>query len=191
MTIKYSRHLPHVSSLGPALLTLWSLLTTVPQFIGRVGWIRRLILSMPHISVEFSESDIDREAELPPSGIDEAQQRVTRIIAPRFTSFSDFSTIMTSHGVKSSISLHMARTKQTARKSTGGKAPRKQLATKVTFTPLVASPNGGRQTFPPCALSYAAVITLSPQAARSDAPATGGVKKPRRYRPGTVALLRL
>ena len=83
MTIKYSRHLPHVSSLGPALLTLWSLLTTVPQFIGRVGWIRRLILSMPHISVEFSESDIDREAELPPSGIDEAQQRVTRIIAPR------------------------------------------------------------------------------------------------------------
>ena len=83
VTIKYSRHLPHVSSLGPALLTLWSLLTTVPQFIGRVGWIRRLILSMPHISVEFSESDIDREAELPPSGIDEAQQRVTRIIAPR------------------------------------------------------------------------------------------------------------
>ena len=83
VTIKYRRHLPHVSSLGPALLTLWSLLITVPQFIGRVGWIRRLILSMPHISVEFSESDIDREAELPPSGIDEAQQRVTRIIAPR------------------------------------------------------------------------------------------------------------
>lgn len=49
----------------------------------------------------------------------------------------------------------MARTKQTARKSTGGKAPRKQLATK---------------------------------AARKAVPATGGVKKPRRYRPGTVAL---
>jgi len=47
----------------------------------------------------------------------------------------------------------MARTKQTARKSTGGKAPRKQLATK---------------------------------AARKGA--TGGVKKPHRYRPGTVAL---
>ncbi|CAB1440521.1 unnamed protein product [Pleuronectes platessa] len=47
------------------------------------------------------------------------------------------------------------RTKQTARKSTGGKAPRKQLATK---------------------------------AARKSAPATGGVKKPHRYRPGTVAL---
>ncbi|KAI6079702.1 histone H3-like protein [Aix galericulata] len=43
----------------------------------------------------------------------------------------------------------------TARKSTGGKAPRKQLATK---------------------------------AARKSAPATGGVKKPHRYRPGTVAL---
>ena len=49
----------------------------------------------------------------------------------------------------------MARTKQTARKSTGGKAPRKQLATK---------------------------------AARKSAPATGGVQKPHRYRPGTVAL---
>ena len=50
----------------------------------------------------------------------------------------------------------MARTKQTARKSTGGKAPRKQLATK---------------------------------AARKTAPnSTGGVKKPRRYRRGTVAL---
>lgn len=50
----------------------------------------------------------------------------------------------------------MARTKQTARKSTGGKVPRKQLATK---------------------------------AARKSAPGTGGeVKKPHRYRPGTVAL---
>ena len=45
----------------------------------------------------------------------------------------------------------MARTKQTARKSTGGKAPRKQLTTK---------------------------------AARE----ATGVKKPHRYRPGTVAL---
>ena len=48
-----------------------------------------------------------------------------------------------------------ARTKQTAKNSTGGKASRKQLATK---------------------------------AARKGAPATGGVKKPHRYRPGTVAL---
>merc|ERR1712188_213042 len=42
-----------------------------------------------------------------------------------------------------------------ARKSTGGKAPRKQLATK---------------------------------AARKSAPTAGGVRKPHRYRPGTVAL---
>ena len=52
----------------------------------------------------------------------------------------------------------MARTKQTARKSTGGKAPRKQLASK---------------------------------AARKSAPSTGGVKKPHRYKPGTVALREL
>ncbi|XP_017317895.1 histone H3.3A [Ictalurus punctatus] len=49
----------------------------------------------------------------------------------------------------------MARTVQTARKATGGKVPRKQLATK---------------------------------AACKSAPATGSMKKPHRYRPGTVAL---
>ena len=49
----------------------------------------------------------------------------------------------------------MARTKQTARKSTGGKASRKALATK---------------------------------AAQRSAPSSGGIKKPHRYRPGTVAL---
>jgi histone H3 len=50
----------------------------------------------------------------------------------------------------------MARTKQTTRKSTGGKAPRKQLATKAARTSAYAS--------------------------------AGGLKKPHRYRPGTVAL---
>jgi len=49
----------------------------------------------------------------------------------------------------------MARTKQTARKSTGGKAPRRHLSVK---------------------------------AARKVAPVPGGVRKPHRYRPGTVAL---
>ena len=49
----------------------------------------------------------------------------------------------------------MARTKQTARKNTGGKAPRKQVTAK---------------------------------AARKTAPASGGVKKPHRFKPGTVAL---
>jgi histone H3 len=48
----------------------------------------------------------------------------------------------------------MARTKQTARKSTGGKAPRSQLATKTAMS----EPKGT------------------------------DVKKPHRYRPGTVAL---
>lgn len=51
----------------------------------------------------------------------------------------------------------MARTKQTARKSTGGKAPRKQLATKAA-----------RKTHN--------VVNFA------------GVKRPRRYRPGTKAL---
>jgi len=51
----------------------------------------------------------------------------------------------------------MARTKQTARKSTGGKAPRKALATKA--------------------------------ARKSCPPGSGtGVKKPHRFRPGSVAL---
>ena len=52
----------------------------------------------------------------------------------------------------------MARTKQTARNSTGGKAPRKQLATK---------------------------------AAHKSAPSRGGIKKPHRYRPGTVAIRKI
>lgn len=49
----------------------------------------------------------------------------------------------------------MARTKHTARKHTGGKAPRKQIGHK---------------------------------SARKTASHTSGVKRPHRYRPGTVAL---
>jgi histone H3 len=77
----------------------------------------------------------------------------------RSLGFASFATIIHSQKQFDHQDNHhpatMARTKQTARKSTGGKAPRKQLATK---------------------------------AARKSAPATGGVKKPHRYRPGTVAL---
>ncbi|EFO87558.1 hypothetical protein CRE_05546 [Caenorhabditis remanei] len=58
----------------------------------------------------------------------------------------------------------MARTKQTARKSTGGKAQESELA-----HPRLPA-------------------TRATKAARKSAPATGGVKKPHRYRPGTVAL---
>ncbi|XP_014460645.2 histone H3 [Alligator mississippiensis] len=72
------------------------------------------------------------------------------ILPDRRLAFHSFLCFADAYGLR-----RMARTKQTARKSTGGKAPRKQLATK---------------------------------AARKSAPATGGVKKPHRYRPGTVAL---
>jgi histone H3 len=51
----------------------------------------------------------------------------------------------------------MARVKQTARMSTGGKAPRKQLATKANRAAIKGLPSGA-------------------------------VKRPHRYRPGTVAL---
>jgi histone H3 len=53
------------------------------------------------------------------------------------------------------VKSKMARTKQTARKSTGGKAPRKHVASK---------------------------------AARKATPSGAGIKKPHRFRPGTVAL---
>ena len=65
-----------------------------------------------------------------------------------------------------SIIITMARTKQTARKSTGGKAPRTQLPTKSTGKNLAAKAVKGRR--------------------RRIVPS--GVKKPHRYRPGTVAL---
>mmetsp|Transcript_14692 Transcript_14692/g.22932 ORF Transcript_14692/g.22932 Transcript_14692/m.22932 type:complete len:140 (-) Transcript_14692:17-436(-) len=52
----------------------------------------------------------------------------------------------------------MARTKQTARKSTGGKAPRKSVASKAA------------------------------RKQSTSASASGGIKKPHRFKPGTVAL---
>ena len=51
----------------------------------------------------------------------------------------------------------MARTKQTARKSTGGKAPRKSVASKAARKQSTSS-------------------------------SSGGIKKPHRFKPGTVAL---
>lgn len=62
----------------------------------------------------------------------------------------------------------MARTKQTARKSTGGKAPRKQLATKAARKSVPGQP-----------------MTVPGDYANGK---NGNVKKPHRYRPGTVAL---
>jgi len=50
------------------------------------------------------------------------------------------------HTLKSQQSNIMARTKQTARKSTGGKAPRKQLATKGEHAmPQLTSPERSPQ----------------------------------------------
>uniref|UniRef100_A0A914CPV9 Histone H2A/H2B/H3 domain-containing protein n=1 Tax=Acrobeloides nanus TaxID=290746 RepID=A0A914CPV9_9BILA len=64
----------------------------------------------------------------------------------------------------------MARTKQTARKSTEGvNAPRKQLATKA-------------------AKKLLATKAAKKQLSSARLPKDGGVKKPHRYRPGTVAL---
>jgi len=68
----------------------------------------------------------------------------------------------------------MARTKQTARKSTGGKAPRKQLAAKSARK--TAQAVRVLYLFDPQTFTY---LCLQ---------ATGGVKKPHRFRPGTVAL---
>jgi histone H3 len=85
------------------------------------------------------------------------RKQTTPFLVPPPAALPTYNDISTSISVikTNQLIIKMARTKQTARKSTGGKAPRKQLATK---------------------------------AARKSAPATGGVKKPHRYRPGTVAL---
>lgn len=88
----------------------------------------------------------------------------------------------------------MARTKQTARKSTGGKAPRKQLATKVCGCTLayifhIYTQRILRRVHNYLEVyNYESIFTICLQAARKSAPTTGGVKKPHRYRPGTVAL---
>ena len=79
---------------------------------------------------------------------------------PCFCYYHHFIIVLFTHSCliypkKSTQKKRMARTKQTARKSTGGKAPRKTLATK---------------------------------AARKAQPSAGGIKKPHRFRPGTVSL---
>ena len=66
----------------------------------------------------------------------------------------------------------MARTKQTANKSTGGKPPRKALASRARKS--TGGPAPRKQ--------------LPTKDARKSAPTTGANKKPHRYRPGTVAL---
>jgi histone H3 len=72
----------------------------------------------------------------------------------------------------------MARTKQTARKSTGGKAPKIQLGTRKAGKTAPRQGGGGK---PPRK-------ALATKANRKTAPGVGGVKEPHRFRPGTVAL---
>ena len=87
--------------------------------------------------------------------VNKPARAIDRLAAPRRKQATNFFPVSSANPALVTALRTMARTKQTARKSTGGKAPRKQLATK---------------------------------AARKSAPTTGGVKKPHRYRPGTVAL---
>ncbi|KAL6074272.1 nucleosomal DNA binding [Balamuthia mandrillaris] len=78
----------------------------------------------------------------------------------------------------------MARTKQTARKSTGGLAPRKMLATNLAALAAVRSPFAA-------AAAAAASPTPSPAAVVPLArrlPFALGVQKPHRFKPGVVAL---
>jgi histone H3 len=80
----------------------------------------------------------------------------------------------------------MARTKQTARKSTGGKTPRAQLAT------FAARTEAARKAAQEAQAKYNAHLRRQQQAqayvARRQGAAQGGIKKPHRYHPGTVAL---
>ena len=77
----------------------------------------------------------------------------------------------------------MARTKQTARRVTGG-APRHALAAAPALGVASGITNSARK-----ALGVAKGIAKT--ARKSAAPVSGGIKKPHRYRPGTVALLEI
>ena len=80
----------------------------------------------------------------------------------------------------------MARTKQTARKSTGGKAPSKQLATKAARRKAARK---SRRAFGAQNLRRRGCRRRSlRRLRRHSAAVTGGVRKPHRYRPGTQAL---
>ena len=71
----------------------------------------------------------------------------------------------------------MARTKKTARKKTG-KSPREQLVTK----------NPRKKLTPAQARKNVAKANQAAQQNLGNPPKTGGLKRPMRYRPGTVAL---
>jgi histone H3 len=96
----------------------------------------------------------------------------------------------------------MSRTKQTACKSTGGKAPRLHIATmaarfqaaqehKCAATAAVAAARQAEQRAHAAQLEALRANDALAQARRQEAAAqgaAGGIKKPHRYCPGTVAL---
>ena len=83
---------------------------------------------------------------------------------------------------KQTAKLTAAEKKKAAQHATGGKAPRGQIpATPLRKRPRGSGRSGGK--------SYGGNQgSIAAKAARKSAPAPGGVKKPHRYRPGTVAL---
>ena len=72
----------------------------------------------------------------------------------------------------------MARTKQTARKSTGGNAPREVLATKAARRSVTS-------------FGVPTLKSMKNNRKQNHVPGVGGCKKPQRYRPGTIALMQI
>ena len=81
----------------------------------------------------------------------------------------------------------MAGTKQTACKSTGSKAPRLQLAT-MGARVATEKARGQAQSANAKYLAAQQCVQMAKVAAARARGAQGGIKKPHRYRPGTVAL---
>ena len=85
----------------------------------------------------------------------------------------------------------MARTKQTARKSTGGKAPRKQLATKAARKSAPAT-GGVKKVCYLCSILRLVLLVLAEEwrlhLFSTTFLTSASVLQPHRYRPGTVAL---
>ena len=118
----------------------------------------------------FASYKYPRSRPLPPLGFLPCQPH-----SSSNTSFTTLHQLLPSRQTSIKQPSAMARTKQTARKSTGKNCP-------PTLLPLIIVADaqflGGK----------APRKQLASKAARKSAPSTGGVKKPHRYKPGTVAL---
>jgi histone H3 len=85
-----------------------------------------------------------------------------------------------SHVRNLNLHLRMARTKQTARKSTGGKSPRTILATKAA-----------RRSAPSTSFGVPNLTVLKSDYANRCVQNVGMFRKPHRFRPGTIALMQI